>query len=99
MDWKSIKKDLSNGLRDGLEVVMTGAEVAAKKASELTAEGKKKFKIYNIKKDIHELMAELGARVYKIKEDSTDVHSDTVVKSIIKKVDAAQKRLTAAENE
>ncbi|MBL8028043.1 MAG: hypothetical protein JNL74_16600 [Fibrobacteres bacterium] len=99
MDWKSIKQDISKGIKDGVEVVLTGADVAAKKAGELTAEGKKRFKIYTIKKDIHELMADLGARFYKIRNEASSPLEDSVIKSILKKIDAKQAELTKAEEE
>lgn len=45
-------------------VVKDGAAVLKGRAEELTEEGKSRYKIFDLKRKIHEWMTELGGRVY-----------------------------------
>ena len=47
-DWQSIKKDIQKGWKEGVAVVKEGSIVAKKKAGELTDEGKRRYKIFEL---------------------------------------------------
>ncbi|HTF99517.1 MAG TPA: hypothetical protein VK654_02890 [Nitrospirota bacterium] len=64
MSWEQLKKELQSELEKGLAVLKNGAVVVQKKAEELTAEGKRQYKMLVIKAKIHDAMRDLGAKVY-----------------------------------
>jgi hypothetical protein len=97
MDWKALKNDVTKGLKEGFLYVKAGAGVAAKKAGKLTKEGQKRIEIFRIKHNIHELMADLGADIYKVEGASPTIALSASMKGVIKKIKAAEKKLSAVE--
>lgn len=82
--WDSVKKDIKKGLQEGIAVVKQGAAVAVVKAEELAEEGKKKYKIFELKQKIHSNFADLGGRIYDLShQKSIDPLNDKKVKTII----------------
>jgi hypothetical protein len=64
IDWEEIKKDIRKGAKEGYIAMKEGALVATRKAGELTEEGKRQYKILELKTRIHKIMHDLGGRVY-----------------------------------
>jgi hypothetical protein len=64
VDWNKIKKDIQKGWQEGVAVVKEGAIVAQKKAGELTDEGKRRYRIFELKTKMHKHLYDLGGRVY-----------------------------------
>ncbi|MFH1124009.1 MAG: hypothetical protein V1758_10170, partial [Pseudomonadota bacterium] len=63
-----IKKDVKKGIEGGIAVVKEGASVVSGKMGELTAEGKRQYKMYDLKAKIQSQMTVLGGRVYDVLE-------------------------------
>jgi Holliday junction resolvase len=63
-DWQSIKKDIQKGWKEGVAVVKEGSIVAKMKAGELTDEGKRRYKIFELKTKIHKKIYDLGEQVH-----------------------------------
>lgn len=95
--WDGVKKDLRKGLKEGIAVVKQGAAIAVVKAEELAEEGKKKYKIFELKQRIHSNFADLGGRIYDLADQKSAAPlGDKKVKSIIsgiKKLEAEIKRI------
>lgn len=97
MDWNKLKEDVAKGVKEGLDAIKEGAEVAAKKAGELSAEGQKKFKIYSLKKEIHQAAGDLGAMLYKLEKENPGVIKDIMALEIVEKIDKLEAELKEAD--
>lgn len=97
MDWNKLKEDVAKGVKEGLDVIREGAEIAAKKAGELTSEGQKKLKIYSIKKEIQQSAADLGAMLYKLEKENQGVIKDVMALEIVQKIDKLEANLKDTE--
>ena len=101
-DWQSIKKDIQKGWKEGVAAVKEGSIVAKKKAGELSDEGKRRYKIFELKTKIHKKVYDLGERVHVIlnnKKRSANPALDSTVKTImgdISKLEAQIGKLSGA---
>ncbi|MCE5195458.1 MAG: hypothetical protein LLF28_08450 [Nitrospiraceae bacterium] len=95
--WDKIKKDIKKGIDEGVSTVKQGAAVAVEKAGELAEEGKRRYKIFELKQKIHSNFTELGGKIYdltinKIKNPLNDAKVKSVISSI-KKLEAETAKL------
>jgi len=89
--WKKVKEDLQKGIEEGITYVREGASVVMKKAEELTEEGKRRYKLYDLKTKVQHEITELGGRVYELSSKVRNPILDSKVKAIkarIKKLEA-----------
>ena len=89
--WGKVKGDLQKGLEEGITYVREGASVVMKKAEELTEEGKKRYRLYDLKTKVQREITELGGRVYELSAKVGNPMLDSKVKAIkarIKKLEA-----------
>ena len=87
--WEKVKKDVPKSFREGVEVIRL-------RASQLTAEGKKQLKLFDLKNRVHKEMADLGGAVYSSKQSNP--MNDPQVKKIaarVKNLEAQVNRLEA----
>ena len=89
--WTKVKKDLQNGVDEGLTFVKEGVAVVIRKAEELTDEGKKRYILYEMKAKVQKEIAELGGSVYDLSAKIKNPMLDTKIKEIIARI----KRLEA----
>ncbi len=85
-DWEAIKKDIQKGWKEGVAVMKEGAIVAQKKAIELTEEGKRNFKIFELKTRSYKKVYDLGERVHVLlsgKQKAANPALDAAVKTIM----------------
>lgn len=97
--WNKIKSDIRKGLKEGLGLVREGASVVMEKAEELTEEGKKRLKLFELKTRVEREISELGGRVYDIRSAVKNPMTDSKVKAIIartKKLEAQIMKLESA---
>lgn len=102
MDWESIRKDVQKGVKEGWAVVKEGAVVAAKKAEELTDEGKKRYKIFELKRKVHKRLYDLGGRVYSLVGSSgrpKNPAADDKVKEFVADIKKIEAQLEKMENQ
>ena len=65
---------------------------------ELTEEGKKNYKLFNLKNQVKDDMAELGARVYALTLEKPDFTTDVFVNTNVEKIKKLEKEITELEN-
>jgi len=85
-DWQSIKKDIQKGWKEGVAVVKEGSIVAKKKAGDLTDEGKRRYKVFELKTKIHKRVYDLGERVHALltgRKKAANPALDATVKSVM----------------
>jgi len=95
-----IKKDVKNGFKEGIAAVVQGASVVSAKMSELSAEGKRQYKIFNLNLKIQTQMTELGGRTYDVLNKKKSPETDRKIKAVfvkIKKLEEQLRKLEAAK--
>ena len=92
-----IKKDVKKGIEEGIAVVKEGASVVSGKMGELTAEGKKQYKMFDLKAKIQSQMTELGGRAYDVLDSKKSPAADGKVKAVFVKIKKLEKQLSKLE--
>ena len=95
--WESVKKDLQKGLKEGLDFLKEGAAVVKVKAEELTDEGKKRYKVYELKAKVQSKVEGLGGRVYDLSSKNKNPMQDKKVKVIITCIKKLEARIAKLE--
>lgn len=88
--WDRIQKDMGKNLKEGLQTIKS-------KAGELTDEGKRKYKVYDLQSQIHKLMAELGAAVYAQKGSSKNPSKTPKVTALFGRIAKLEEKLLEIE--
>ena len=81
-----IKKDVKKGFKEGIAAVVQGASVVSAKMSELTAEGKRQYKILALQLKIQTQMTELGGRTYDVLNKKQSPETDRKIKAAFAKI-------------
>lgn len=98
--WESVQKDLQKGLREGIEAFREGAVYLRKKAEILTDEGKRQFKLAELRSSVQKELTELGGAVYDASGRMDNPLLDRKVKASlnrVRKLEAALARLQGPE--
>lgn len=64
MNLTQLRRDIEEGIRQGIVYVEKGVALVREKAGELTEEGRKQYRMYELKTRMQKDIAELGAKVY-----------------------------------
>jgi len=92
-----VKKDVKKGIEEGIAVVKEGASVVSGKMGELTAEGKRQYKMYDLKTKIQSQMTVLGGRVYDVLDSKKSPTADSKVKAVYVKIKNLEAQLGKLE--
>lgn len=95
--WEKIKSDLQKGVEEGLTLVREGASVVKKKAEELTEEGKKRYRLFELKTKVQKEIAELGGKVYDLSSKVKNPMLDSRVKTIMARIGKLQVEIMKLE--
>jgi len=96
--WDRIKKDVKKGIDEGMAAVRKGATVAVEKAGELAEEGKRRYKIFELKMKVQSNFTDLGGKVYDlVLRGSKNPAADSKVKSTIASVKKLEARIARLE--
>lgn len=95
--WEQVKKDLTKGSKEVMSALREGATVVKEKAGELTDEGKKQYKIYDLKSKVHKEIGELGGTVYDLSSKVKNPMLDTKVTAIISKIKKLELQISKIE--
>jgi hypothetical protein len=84
--WEKIQEDLKKNIQEGLEIVKEGSTVFTDKIEQLTGEGKKKYKVFNLNMKVQDEFAKLGGQVYDLvhKKSKNPLGSKNVTATITK---------------
>jgi len=97
--FEKIKKDLKKGIEEGFSALKEGAIIVSEKINEVKAEGKRQYKIFDIKSKIHDQMAELGGRVYNVHSDNKSLDDDNKIKALSLKIKELEWQLHKIEGD
>ncbi len=97
--WDKIQDDLKKNLQESIEIFKEGSSVFTEKIEELTGEGKKKYKVFNLNMKVQEEFAKLGGAIYDLTvKKSKNPLGNTKVKSILAKINNMEGRITKLED-
>lgn len=95
--WEKVKKDLQKGVKEGITVVKEGLAVAKEKLGELTVEGKRQYRIFELKTRVQKQIADIGGRVYDLSSKLKNPMLDRKVKAIVARVKKLEAQITKLE--
>ncbi|MBI4683698.1 MAG: hypothetical protein HY755_00685 [Nitrospirae bacterium] len=97
--WDKIQKDVRKGIDEGVAAVRKGATVAVEKAEELAEEGKRRYKIFELKQKVQSNFTELGGKIYDLaSKGAKDLMLDSKVKSTITGIKKLELQIAKLEN-
>ncbi len=92
-----IKKDVKRGIEEGIAVVKEGASIVSGKMGELTAEGKRQYRMFALKAKIQGQMTELGGRVYDMLDGKKGPAVDARIKMVFVRIKKLEEQLRKLE--
>jgi peptidoglycan hydrolase CwlO-like protein len=95
--WEDVKKDLQKGLKEGIDFVKEGATIVKVKAEELTEEGKKRIKIFDLKTKVQREISELGGKVYDLGKKMKNPMLDSKVKAGVARIKKLETQIAKLE--
>jgi len=95
--WEKVKKDLQKGIEEGMAALKEGAAVVKEKAEELTEEGKRRYRIFELKKEVHKELSELGGKVYDLNSKTENPMLDNEVGAIIERIKLLEEQIKELE--
>jgi hypothetical protein len=95
--WDDVKTDLQKSWKEGLAAVRVGAAAVKVKAEELTEEGKRRYRIYELKTRVEKEISDLGGRVYDMSRTRKNPLMDSKVKAVIGRIRKLEDSLTKLE--
>jgi len=81
-----IRKNLKKGMEEGIAVLKEGANVVSIKMNELSAEGKRQYKIFNLNLKIQDRMNELGGITYAVLDGRKSLDENKKIKAAFAKI-------------
>jgi len=81
-----ISKNLKKGMEEGIAVLKEGANVVSVKMNELSAEGKRHYKAFNLNLKIQDQVNELGGITYAVLESGKSLDEDKKIKAVFAKI-------------
>jgi hypothetical protein len=84
--FEQIKNNLKKGMEEGIAVLKEGANVVSVKMNELSAEGKRQYKIFNLNLKIRDQMNELGGMTYAVLDSGKSLDENKKIKATVAKI-------------
>jgi hypothetical protein len=81
-----ISKNLKKGMEEGIAVLKEGANVVSVKMNELSVEGKRQYKIFNLNLKIQDQINELGGITYTVLDSGKSLDEDKKIKAAFAKI-------------
>lgn len=93
----TIKSNLKKGMEEGIAVLREGASVVSVKMNELSEEGKRQYKIFNLNLKIQEQIKALGAMAYESLDKGKRLDDDKKIKAAYSKIKKIEWQLVKTE--
>ena len=92
-----IGKDLKKGIEGGIAVLKEGANVVSVKMNELSEEGKRQYKIFNLNLKIQDQINELGSMAYAVLDSRKSLDENKKIKAAFAKIKKLEWQLSKIE--
>ncbi|MEK6581709.1 MAG: hypothetical protein AABZ25_04920 [Nitrospirota bacterium] len=97
--WDRVKKDIRKSVDESIAAVRKGATVAVEKAEELAEEGKRRYKVFELKMKVQSNFTDLGGKVYDlVSKGSKNPLLDMKVVSTIKGIKKLEAQIAKLES-
>lgn len=96
--WEKVKQDVQKGIKEGLVMFGEGITVVKAKAGELTEEGKRRLKIFELKTKVQREISELGGRVYGLSGKLKNPMLDKKAKAITSRIKKLEMQIGKLES-
>ena len=97
--WQKVKRDVQQGIKEGVEVMKEGVAAAKEKAGEMSEEGKRRYKIFLLKTNVQKEISELGGKIYGLSAKMKNPMLDSKVKAAIAKIRKIESEIVKLEKE
>jgi len=94
-----IKINLKKGMDEGLAALKEGANVVSTKMNELSEEGKRQYKIFQMTLKIQDQLRELGGMTYTLLDGMKNVDGNKKIKTAYNKIKKLEWQLSKIEGE
>ncbi len=81
-----IKNNLKKGMEEGIAVLKEGANVVSVKMNELSVEGKRQYKIFNLNLKIQDQINELGGITCAVLDSMKSLDKNKKIKAVFAKI-------------
>jgi len=95
--WEKVKRDIQKGIKEGIGIVSEGVTVVKEKAGELTEEGKKRLKLFELQTRVQKETAELGGKVYDLSSKLKNPMMDSKVKAVVSRIKKLEAQMAKLE--
>ncbi len=95
--WENVKRDIQKGFKEGIGIVKEGVTVVREKAEELTEEGKRRLKIFDLKTKVQREFAELGGKIYDLSSKMKNPMLDSKVKTVMSRIKKLEMQIARLE--
>ena len=92
-----IKENLKKGMEEGITVLREGASVVSVKMNELSEEGKRQYKMFNLNVKIQDQMKEMGGIAYALIDAGKSLDPDKKLKAVYAKIKKLEWQLSKIE--
>jgi hypothetical protein len=92
-----IRKDLKKGIEEGIAVLKERASVVSVKMNELSEEGKRQYKIFNLNLKIQDQMKELGGITFTVLDRRKSLDEDKKIKAAFAEIKKLEWQLSKIE--
>ena len=92
-----IRKDVKKGWAEGIAAVMQGANVVSLKMNELSEEGKRQYRMFDLHVQIKDQINELGGLAYTVLENGKSLDENKKMKAVYKKIKKLEWQLSKLE--
>jgi hypothetical protein len=95
--WEKVKRDIQKGIKEGIGIVSEGVTVVKEKAGELTEEGKRRLKLFELQTKVQKETAELGGKVYDLSSKMKNPMLDSKVKAVVSRIKKLETQMAKLE--
>jgi hypothetical protein len=95
--WEKVKRDFQKGIKEGIGIVSEGVTVVKQKADELTEEGKRRLKLFELQTKVQKETAELGGKVYSLSSKLKNPMLDSKVKAVVSRLKKLETEMAKLE--
>jgi len=95
--WEKVKRDIQKGIKEGIGMVSEGVTVVRQKADQLTEEGKRRLKLFELQTKVQKETAELGGRVYDLSSKKKNPMLDSKVKAVVSRLNKLETEMAKLE--
>ena len=88
--WENVQKDVQKGVKEGFAVIKL-------KAGQLSDEGKRQIKLFDLKNKVHKEMADLGGAVYSLAAKGGNPLEDNKASKIVDKIKKLETQISGLE--